>query len=413
MKSSGHSRIHRDSRLSRRNFLRLLGGIPLLAEVGADASSSAYLLQGRVLDGTGRVFDPGRVLVRGGFIEQVGPAGSLEPGSDQELLFHPSATILPGVVNAHVHLTDKERDAASRRDVFLRAGVTTLGDVGSPRSAMADLLDHEHSARVVCCGPMLCAPGGYPQPLHGERWGFAVSSPREGRQAVARLQNAGAGMVKISFDRGPLGKWPLLDADTVAAIIVGARARSMPVRCHVEDLEGMELAVRAGVDVVEHVPMRGKGVFTGEQGKREPCMAYCELIAAMAHAGILWCPTLDVGSRSAWDDSGQAAAVRVFVEAGGKVVLGTDYPFRGVEGGLPLREMELLSNCGLTGHDVIRAATAHAALALGRDDVGILAAGMRADILVVQGDLRQDIHALGSALAVFKGGALEMGRTSG
>lgn len=244
--------------LSRRQFLRsaslfsLTGSIPTLTS-RAVAGPSVFAITGTVVSGSAPPRTAHAVIVNGTTISDVIPAHSLP--ADVPVLAS-NGCILPGIINAHVHRCHSQEQRAEQ---FLRHGVTAIGDTASPLATLPALLDtFTPTATAACAGPMLCAPGGYPTPVHGDGYALPVTSPRQAREAVNRLHDLGATMIKLAFEPGPYAKpWPLLDASTAAAACDRARALNMTVRCHVEDLSGLRPALQAGVHTIEHVPTAG------------------------------------------------------------------------------------------------------------------------------------------------------------
>jgi imidazolonepropionase-like amidohydrolase len=185
----------------------------------------------------------------------------------------------------------------------------------------------------------------------------------------------------------------------------------------------LDIALEAGVDVIEHVPMPSyshedlvsmvddAGVF------RVPS----ELEAQMLHMieqGVVLVPTLDalindtprrIDMEPVTEIVIQAilGVVRFFHDSGGIIAVGNDYGNPGVLLGMPLREMVLLQNAGLSPQEVIEAATKHAAYVCGQgDELGTLERGKLADIIVVDGNPLDNLNAMDSVLYIVKDGEL-------
>ncbi|MCJ2166010.1 MULTISPECIES: amidohydrolase family protein [unclassified Pseudodesulfovibrio] len=395
--------------LSRRAFLTTLTGLGLLAPIVSTASPAlpegTYGIVGNVFTGNDTpALCNHAVLVCRGRIEAVVPADTV---SDRPLLKLRDAAVMPGVVNAHCHGI---HTASDRRERWLEAGVTAIGDVGSPLTAMTQLAHSPTGTTTAAAlaGPMLTPPGGYPLPVHSPKFALEIPSPAAGTDAVKRLADQGATQIKISFEPGVLpDAWPRFDPRTAQAICDTARRLGLNVRCHVEDLSGLEPALNAGVDTVEHVPHRWhdqgaiRPVLTSGQ---EPIPHYCSLLERMVREQVILTPTLDVFSRTPWNGPALFEPVRAFHALGGRIALGNDYPYRRTDAGMPIREMRLLAQAGLDGAAVIRAATSTGAAACGFTDRGTLSPGRIADILVVQGDPALDPGILHTPLHVVKDG---------
>ena len=396
--------------LSRREFLTVLAGTGLFPPLARAAQAppaqalpeGAYALAGTVHPGRGAPL-PGRaVLVRDGRIEAVVPAQSV---TDRPVFAPKDAAIVPGVINAHCH---DLYSSAERRERWLAHGVTAIGDAASPLRFLPALIDSPRgkTASASACGPMLCPPGGYPLPVHSPDHALVVDSPRAGAEAVKRLADLGATRIKIAFEPGTLPEpWPRFDPATAASICEEARRLGLGVRCHVEDLSGLEPALNAGVSAIEHVPHRWH-----DQGALRPVLApddapvpyYQGLLERMARDGIVMTPTLDVFTRTPWNGPALFEPVRAFHALGGRVALGNDFPYRRTDAGMPVREMRLLAQAGLDQTAVLEAATATAAEVCGFTDRGRIAPNLAADLLVVRGAPTPD--ALQAPLHIVKDG---------
>ena len=307
--------------LSRREFLASLTGLSLLASLAEPVQGSAlptgrYALAGRILpgDGTHPLIDHA-VLVTKGTIEGIVPAKEV---TDRPIVAPADGTILPGIINAHCHRTHSPEDRAR---LWLNHGVTSIGDCASPLAAMPLLAQSPSgtTATAAFSGPMLAPPDGYPLPAHSPKHAMVIHSPQEARESVKRLSDLGAGMVKLSFEPGPLPvPWPRFDPATAEAICTQARKLGMVVRCHVEDLAGLEPALNAGVHTVEHVPHRWsvgsktRPILQKTDGKLEPIPYYLSLLERMVRDQVILTPTLDVLSRSVWNGPQLYEPVRAF-----------------------------------------------------------------------------------------------------
>ncbi|MBI9081681.1 MAG: amidohydrolase family protein [Pseudodesulfovibrio sp.] len=399
--------------ISRREFLASMTGLALLASPtgparGSVLPSERYALVGNVLPGNRTPpLKNHAVLVDKGHIEAIVPASKV---TDRPIVAPSNATILPGIINAHCHRMHSPEERSQR---WLRHGVTAIGDTASPLTAMPLLADSPPgtTATAAMAGPMLTPPGGYPLPVHSPEHAMIIRSAKEGRDAVMRLSDLGAGMIKISFEPGPMPKaWPCFDPVTAASICSEARKKGLVIRCHVEDLSGLEPALDAGVHTVEHVPHRWntgqelRSVLHRTNGKVEPIPYYQSLLERMAHDSVILTPTLDVLSRSVWNGPELHEPVRAYAAMGGRLALGNDFPYRRTEAGMPLREMNLLAMSGISNNEILESATAISAMACGFTDRGVLAPGMTADILMVKGDPLMNLGVLSDPIHIIKDG---------
>src|SRR6266571_5038165 len=313
-----------------------------------------------VIDGTGGPVLPGRtVLVRGGVIERVDPAGAVPPPPPGiRRIEGTGRSLLPGFIDTHVHL-----DFCSPAAV-LRGGVTSVRDLGWPAGRLEALRrDAERSPtsspRLLTAGQMVTSPGGYPSSAAWAPPGTAmeVEGTEQAAAAVAELAAAGASVIKVALDstRGA----PPLPAPTLAAVV-------------------------AAVTELAHWPF----------GQELPG----DLIRRMA-ASMTVVPTLHIDPSPA-----RRRGVRAFVAAGGRVVYGTDLGNQGPPPAVDVAELELLVEAGLSPVGAVAAATSNAAEHLGLRAIGRVAPGWVADLLLVDGDPLEDLRALTRVRLVSRAG---------
>lgn len=350
------------------------------------------------------------LCLREGRVVLAGMLSEIAPPDDAQILDLAGRTVLAGVVNAHLH---GAHSPEFRREVYLRAGVTTLGDLAAPLQDVP-LLRRQRTAtglatpRTLTAGPALTAPAGYPLQRYGRDWGLEVATASDAARAVRLLQQWGVRMVKLVFEPGtrqaPL---PVLGREAACAAVQQARELDMPVRAHIAEARGLLRALQVGVDMVEHLPLRtsrGQPSCKSDGGRLRIAGEVEELLAQLAANGVLLTPTLDALARSVWDNAPLFALVRRFHELGGRLALGTDAPFAGVAHGLPLRELQLLQEAGVPAAACLQACGRHGGLACGLDDVGLLRPGFTADALVCAGDPLQDFQALQALeMVIFQG----------
>jgi imidazolonepropionase-like amidohydrolase len=390
-------------RISRREFLKLAaaGAVGWLAGCcpALPTSADLALVGGTLIDGTGA--DPlpdAAVTIREGRITAAGTSTQVDIPETTQVIDVRGATILPGFINAHVHGSYDEDTLKA----WAKGGVTTVRDMAtgrSPKDAFAfrdSVRDNLQCARLVAAGQMVTVPGGYPI----ARWGvnsITVTSPEDARQKVNQLLDDGADFVKIPLESGVIfgQSMPMLSPEEAAAIIETAHARGTLVSAHVSVTQDLEKALDAGVDDIAHM-------VTDKLPD--------ELVTRMIETGTYWVPTIEL-----WKGVGYGLGryvvdnLRRFVEAGGKVALGTDYagaPDVDFDLGMPIHEIEWMQEAGMTPLQIIVAATRHAAHVCNLDqEIGTLEVGKAADILVVDGDPLEDIHALTKARRVLREGA--------
>ena len=407
-------------------------------ELGKTGDSSDLIVvhSGTVITATGS--DPigaGIVVIEGNQILFVGATGDYPIPSGAQEFDAGGMTILPGIIDAHVHSTS---NPAVRRD-FLVSGVTSVCDMGTPLREISQFelenVGEDPVARGLQAGLILTAPGGLPDAVLGGELNYEVGTPDEGRAAVEDLYRRGVSQIKVYIHEESNGiTYPLLDEATMGAIVEEAHSHGLPVRAHVTYVSLLGMALSVGVDSIEHVPIHGTQAenqsVTEEQRRQlfegsDPLQAFFDggfpeyegHLQEMVEAGTFMVPTLDRPFGQLLRAPSPTEEQRVYLEIilgivgrfnqlGGNVGLGTDYNTdTGVQAGMPIGEMEMLLAAGLTLMEVIEAGTRHAAAACGHgDQLGTLESGKLADVIVVDGDPLEDLMAMNQVVLVIKNG---------
>ena len=389
--------------------------VPVRHDAGVSTAllvSARQILRGPVTD---RLVD-GAVLAVDGTITAVGPraevAAAAPPGTEHH--DHPDATLLPGLVDGHVHLAlepgrDPFRPAREDDDAtleaamahaagtLLRAGVTTVRDLGD-RGYLALRVRDAIAAgtvpgpRVLAAGAPLTPPDGHCHVLGG-----VVDGPVAIAERIAAHAAAGVDLIKVMASGGQTttggaAMWESqFDRAELALVVDEAARHGLSVAAHAHGAQAIEDAVAAGVATVEHCTwMSGPG--TSDQRP--------EVVAEMARRGTVAC----TGSSADWRRLGALigdeqrafdlmSRVRGLAEAGVRVVPGTDAgltPFDGLPAALGRHR-----DFGFSAAEILDMATSGAADALGLGAVtGRLAPGLAADLLVVDGDPVEDLDRL-------------------
>jgi imidazolonepropionase-like amidohydrolase len=336
-----------------------------------------------VLDGEGPPVPGQTVVAAGGVIERVGPAGRVDPPAGAVVVDGAGGTLLAGFVDAHVHL-----DFYPPAQV-LAGGVTTVRDLGWPRERLAALRAGADgpgaaSPRLLVAGQIVTVPGGYPTRAPWAPPGTArpVDGAAEAARVVAELADDGAAVIKVALD-DRVG--PTLPGPVLATLVAAAAERGLGVTAHVGTAAEAGKALAAGVGELAHWPFDPAGLPDA-------------LVDALAES-VVAVPTLHIDPSPA-----RRAGVRRFVARGGRVVYGTDLGNQGPPPAVDTQELRLLLEAGLRPGQALAAATSLAAEHLGLAGTGRVAAGARADLLLVDGDPLTDLEALSRVRLVTRDG---------
>ncbi len=362
----------------------------------AGEPQTVVLSGGTLIDGTGASpLADAAVVVRGNRIIAVGRTGEVAFPAAGLAIDVRGATILPGVFNAHVHSGYN----VSNLEAWAHDGVTTVRYLGGPAEyAVGDTLSLDpRLARVVASGPFITVPGGYPSVPWGATNVVPVTSPGQAGAAANQLIDQGADVIKIAIESGAdFGRsLPTLTLAEAVAVVGAAHARGVPVSAHLTTTPDLAPALDAGVDDLAHMVVDDPSD---------------ELLARAAHQGVVWIPTLELWHVVGYGHEPLAVAnLRRFLAAGGTVALGTD--FNGYDApfqlGMPIIEMELMDQAGMSAMEIIVAATRNGALVSNRlTDLGTVEIGKIADLVVVRGDPLRDLHEMAAVRLVMRSGVV-------
>lgn len=426
----------------RRTLLAAAAAATLLAAGAADLAAqrptyptrgtgTVVLRAARLIDGTGAApVTDGVVVVTDDRIVAVGRRGSVAEPAGARVIDLGDATLLPGFIDAHVHiigrtLGDPANDDASVRDLpatgvilgvenarrTLMAGFTTVRNAGSSDFADVALRNAIQQGWVV--GPRILASGnalgitgghcddnGYRPGLVEGDWKTGIANGEDEVIAAARYQvKYGADVIKACATGGVLSEGDAVGVqqytfDEMKALVDEATLLERRVLAHAHGAEGIKVAVRAGVASIEH------GSFLDVEGARlmaqrgtflVPTLSAGEVVVRAAESGVL------TGLRAEKARAAGAAmrnAIRIAVQNGVPVALGTD---AGVgPHGANAHEFTLMVEWGgMTPMQSIVAGTRSAARLLNLENrLGTLAPGKTADIVAVSGDPLQDVRRL-------------------
>jgi imidazolonepropionase-like amidohydrolase len=339
----------------------------------------------------------GLVLIKGDRIVQAGQAERIKVPEGARRVDLGNLTLLPGLIDAHVHLTLAGKAEENARATLL-AGFTTVQDLGAIDYSNLALRDAIRDGRVT--GPRVVASGPWLGTTGGicDFNGIGVRGPDAFRARVREDVKRGADLIKICVTGWLAAAYTSpstyeIADDALRAGIEEAHALGRRVAVHALSAAGIETAVKQGADLVVH------GGFTPGT-----------LIPQMRKRGVRQLSTL--WSLTQAGPPAAAAALEQHLTAatreGLPFAFGTDAGV--VPHGANAREFERLTAIGLTPADAIRAATVYAAEAVGlQKKAGNLAAGAFADLIAVDGNPLTDVTALQRVKFVMKDGRVYLG----
>jgi|CZKT01.1.fsa_nt_gi imidazolonepropionase-like amidohydrolase len=344
----------------------------------------------RVFDGR-QLLPPGTVMIEAGRI--------VADSAGARIVDCAGGVLLPGLIDAHVHLSGPQT-----LDQLCGFGVTTALDMASAPPELVDSLRGlDGLTDIRSAGTPAIAPGSLHShiPVLGQRG--LVRGADEAPRFVADRVAEGSDYIKIIV--GNPG--PSHDQATLDALVAAAREHGKLTVAHVSSYAAAEMAQRARVDVLTHVPLDRALDETGA--------------ARMAADGRILVPTLammeGIALQSAPPGADYAAArasVTTHYRAGVPILAGTD---ANAAPGVPAvishgdslhHELELLVDAGLTKLDALRAATSLPARYFGLADRGVIEPGRRADLVLIDGDPLQDIKATRLIRLLWCGGVERM-----
>jgi len=371
---------------------------------GGDDAKIMVLVGGCLINGTGAdPIDDAAIAISDGRILYAGPRNAVEIPSTAEVRDISGLAILPGFVNAHVHRGLSIRNL----EAWAQAGVTTVRDLGCNEHDLATFRDVYPSepkrARLVAAGPLITVPGGYPIVPFGGGWTAIVTSEESARETGEALLDGGADLLKLALETGTVfeRRIPVLSLEEARMLVRIAHGRGTVASAHITSTVDLDLALDAGADDLAHMAV--DRLLTTDEVER------------VVAEDVYWVPSLELwacaGSRAMAVDN-----LSRFVNAGGQVALGSD--FKGYtcdwDLGMPMTEIRLMSEAGMTPMQIIVAATAHGAHVCNLEhQIGTLEEGKIADLFVIEGDPLADLENLQRVRLVFRDGVVIRGDLPG
>lgn len=440
---SAHSTVNPAGAFSEEHYIRIDLAIEWEERGGKLVDYTIHA--GKVIDGSsGPPMNDVRIEVEKGKIVHIESTLSTSPGPTKpkgKVIHLESLTVLPGLIDCHVHLTLPGQDlpltdyvnspdvvlgavAAQNGMKALRAGITTVRDCGGKGRTTIDLshavkAGYVQGPTIVSCGAPLTITGG-----HCWFWGGEADGIDDVRHQVRELSKSNADYIKVMASGGGTPgtcAWlPSYTAKELQVITEEAHHLGKKVVVHSLNTKATENAIAAGVDEIEHA--HG---WVDAQGTQD---VQPEIANAIAKAGIRVCETLSVNwsliefvrkkakvteedeqllqSRETMHES-LLQQLKLLVDAGVKIVAGTDAGWRVTPFDALTNELILMHQGGLSRSQAILSATSQAAEAIGlADQKGRLAKGYDADIIAVDGDPLESLEALRQIRFVMKSGSV-------
>ena len=426
--------------------LAALWGLALLPAMGQEkkASKSYVLKAARMFDGKSNTLaTPGLVVVTDGKIVGVGASATVPAGA--EVVDLGDATLMPGFIDAHTHLTmmysedyaraaldglrkpipEMALDASVNARVTLMAGFTTVRDVGSEHYLDAGLRNAIN--RGVVPGPRMlvavhaigatgghCDETGYREGAIGPETGpevGVINGADEARRAVRLAHKYGATVIKTCATGGVLSladavDTPQLTQAELDALVDEAHALRLKTAAHAHGAEGAKRAIRAGIDSIEHGSflddealdlMKEKGTYY------VPTLMAGQGLSEQIAKGVPIPPAIKVKAEDAIAHIHETFQKAIAKSV--KIGLGTDaavYPH-----GRNAEEFHQMVDLGMKPIDALKAGTSNDADLLGlANKIGTLENGKLADVVAVPGDPLQNIRQTEHVLFVMKDGVI-------
>lgn len=370
------------------------------------------------------VLERGSLLIRDGRILSIGPEKTVLPDPETEIADMTGKWIIPGMIDAHVHIQMNPLDPNANNRVvpagdpyplairsvgymrdYLKAGVTYIRDAGGPYLVNVAVRQCVRDGTIagpgmITCGRTITITGG-----HAKQWGVIADGVDEVRKAARGLVASGADVLKVTASGGMTDDYRLSREEIAAVVSVAASARKRTM-AHTGDLNGIRDAVYAGINSIEHASRLDD-----------------EVIEAMLERKTFIVPTLTAyyyiakHAEEALGDPKAADRSRKFLEmeshsmakaykAGVPIAVGTDAgTIWNLHGKSTAVEIQLLIRGGMSAMDAILSATRTGARVLGIDqEYGTLEAGKRADLVVLNENPLEKTETLLSPFRVYKSG---------
>lgn len=406
---------------------------------GYATAQKTYIHCGKLIDAVSNTMQSEKtIIIEGNKILEI-KDGYATPGADDKLVDLKTKTVMPGLMDMHVHLESQtKRNAQAERltkepqdvafeavnyaNITLMAGFTTVRDLGGSRVniSLRNAINSGTSIgpRIYTAGKSIATTGGHADPTNGLKREFGgdpgpvdgvVNGVDECRKAVRQRYKDGADLIKITATGGVLsqakdGSGAQFTEEEIKAIVETAKDYNFKVAAHAHGAEGMKRAIRGGVTSIEH------GTFMDDECielfKKHGTWLVPTIIAGKSTADSAKIPgyysAIVTPKALATGPKIQATFAKAY-KAGVKIAFGTD---AGVfMHGKNYIEFQYMTEAGMPAMEAIKSATISAATLLGVEStLGSIQKDKLADIIAVDGDPLKDITVMGKVVFVMKDG---------
>jgi imidazolonepropionase-like amidohydrolase len=375
------------------------------------------VVAGAIVEGTDILIEGGRVAAIGRRGDAAG-AGTLDGRG---------CFALPGLIDCHVHLVwdgsddpnaamlkmDDELIAvvmAKHAEETLRLGITTVRDTGSPGRvgfAVREAIRRGvvRGPNLLISGPPICMTGG-----HVYNLGIEADGVDAVRKSARELLKQGVDVVKLMasggvYTEGEEPASPQLTVEEMRAAVEEAHKRSVKVAAHAEGISGIMNALAAGVDTIEHGNLADEKAWD-EFLRQGTCLVPTLMVfKRLAEAENTGTPDYAVAKARQLHEA-HFKNFRRAVEKGVRIAMGIDGNSPRLPEAMYFDELKVMHDLGMSKPAVLQAATVNAAEALGRADLGCIAPGKRADLLLLSVDPLTDLDIRDKIVTVIKDGTV-------
>lgn len=347
----------------------------------------------KVFDGE-TIIELTSVKIENGIIVEISKA--INASGKTEIIDGKGKTLMPALSNAHVHAW-----AAESLNEAAKAGVLNVMDmhgVETYQSAMRQLKDSTNYANYYVAGYAATAPEG-----HGTQFGFPVptlTKPKEAKQFIADRVKANVDYIKIILE-----PWKAtLDSETVAELIKEAHYVEKIAVVHISRLADAVDVISNDADGLVHI-WWDKEIETEKLKELSENKSFFVIPTLLTTLKVF--ETMGEAGEKFLSKEQLLSEIKKMYDAAIPILAGTDPPNAGINYGTDLyKELELISESGIPTLEVLKAGTSNITKAFGLENKGLIKVGFRADLILLEGDVTEDIKALNNTKTIWKEGKL-------